>query len=87
MKAVMHVDDFLESYLDSNINLLAFENQVCDLEKCIHRDIEPTDYISMSTNYHYDEMLMKVFYKKLVILSGLGLLLKKCMYHHNLDIL
>ncbi len=55
MKSVMYVDDFVETYLDCNINLLAFENKVYDLEKCIFRDIEPTDYISITTQYEYDE--------------------------------
>jgi P4 family phage/plasmid primase-like protien len=55
MKAVMYVDDFIESYLDCNINLLAFKNKVYDLKKCEFRDIEPTDYINITTGYDYDE--------------------------------
>jgi P4 family phage/plasmid primase-like protien len=55
LKSVMYVDDFVEKYLDCNINLIAFENTVYDLEKCIFRKIEPTDYISITTGYEYDD--------------------------------
>jgi P4 family phage/plasmid primase-like protien len=55
LKSVMYVDDFVEKYLDCNINLIAFESTVFDLEKCTFRKIEPTDYISITTGYEYDD--------------------------------
>jgi P4 family phage/plasmid primase-like protien len=53
VKSVMYVDDFVEKYLDCNINIIAFNNGVYDLETCEFRNIEPTDYISMTTGYDY----------------------------------
>jgi hypothetical protein len=34
IKSVMYVDDFVEKYLDCNINFLAFEKELFDLHKC-----------------------------------------------------
>jgi len=47
-------DNFIEQYLDCNINLFAFQNGVYDLENNTFRDIEPTDYISTTTGYDYN---------------------------------
>ena len=47
-------DNFIEEYLDCNINLFAFKNGVYDLEDNKFRDIEPTDYISTTTDYDYN---------------------------------
>ena len=55
LKSIMSVDDFVESCLDSNIDILAFENCVYDLKLCTFRNIEPTDYISITTGYNYNE--------------------------------
>jgi P4 family phage/plasmid primase-like protien len=55
LKSVMSVDDFVENYLDHKIDILAFENCVYDMKECIFRKIEPTDYISITTGYNYDE--------------------------------
>jgi P4 family phage/plasmid primase-like protien len=41
--------------LDSNVNLLGFENGVFDLERLYFRDGLPDDYISFSTNIDYVE--------------------------------
>ena len=47
-------DNFIEEYLDCNINLFAFKNGVYDLEESKFRNIEPTDYISTTTDYDYN---------------------------------
>ena len=47
-------DNFIEEYLDCNINLFAFKNGVYDLEDKKFRNIEPTDYISTTTDYDYN---------------------------------
>jgi P4 family phage/plasmid primase-like protien len=57
VKSVMYVDDFVERYLDSNINIIAFNNGVYDLQKCEFRKTEPTDYVSMTTGYDYKEQV------------------------------
>lgn len=46
-------DDFMEKYLDSNINLLAFNNCVYDSQSKEFRNIEPNDYIMTTCNYNY----------------------------------
>jgi P4 family phage/plasmid primase-like protien len=51
----IQIDKFIETKLDCNTNLFAFNNKVFDLEKDTVRDIEPTDYISLTTGYDYDE--------------------------------
>ena len=45
-------DNFIEEYLDCNINLFAFKNGVYDLEESKFRNIEPTDYTT--TDYDYN---------------------------------
>lgn len=47
-------DNFIEEYLDCNINLFAFKNGVYDLEEKKFRNIQPTDYISTTTNYDFN---------------------------------
>ena len=47
-------DNFIEEYLDCNINLFAFKNGVYDLEEKKFRDIEHTDYICTTTDYDYN---------------------------------
>lgn len=47
-------DNFIEEYLDCNINLFAFKNGVYDLEEKKFRNIQPTDYISTTTDYDYN---------------------------------
>jgi P4 family phage/plasmid primase-like protien len=54
LPALFQVDDFLETKLDCNINLFAFNNCVFDIEQNVIRKIEPTDYISITTGYDYD---------------------------------
>lgn len=46
--------DFIEQ-LDSNINLLGFNNGVFDISTMTFRDGRPEDYISKTTGYDYEE--------------------------------
>jgi P4 family phage/plasmid primase-like protien len=50
--------NFLEK-LDSNQNLIGFENEVYDLSLYIFRDGKKEDYISMSTKYNYTNKYSK----------------------------
>jgi P4 family phage/plasmid primase-like protien len=54
-------DNFIEECLDCNINLFAFKNGVYDLENNIFRNIEPTDYISTTTDYDYNPNIEKEY--------------------------
>ena len=53
-KELFH-DSKFEEKLDSNINLLGFENGIYDLESCVFRDGLPEDYITYSTRTNYYE--------------------------------
>lgn len=53
--AYLLYDSFFVDKLDSNKNLLAFENGVYDLEKNIFRNGEPNDFINLSMGYDYIE--------------------------------
>ena len=44
--------DNLDSLLDSNINLLAFNDKLYDFDKLQFRNIEPTDFITKTTKYN-----------------------------------
>jgi P4 family phage/plasmid primase-like protien len=44
----------IHNKLDSNINLLAFNNCLFDYETCTFRPIKPNDFISKSTDYNLD---------------------------------
>lgn len=46
-------DDLFEQKLNSNLNLIGFENGIFDLEKCIFREGHPDDYVTMSTKNDY----------------------------------
>lgn len=48
-------DDMIEELLDSNLDLICFENGVYDLQNNLFRDGIPEDYISFCTNIHYEE--------------------------------
>ena len=54
LKSVFLRDDFFEKYLNKKINLFAFNNCVYDTEIKAFRDIEPTDYISVTTGYDFN---------------------------------
>ena len=41
----------IETKLNSNVNLLAFDDKVYDIKKGNYRNIEPSDFISISTKY------------------------------------
>jgi putative DNA primase/helicase len=47
----MYTVKSLETIMDENRNLIAFNNGVYDLEQSLFRPIEPKDYISQTTNY------------------------------------
>lgn len=59
-------DNFIEEYLDCNINLFAFKNGVYDLENNIFRQIEPIDYISTTTDYNYNPDIDKLYIDKVI---------------------
>lgn len=52
---VMFYDGKFESLLDSNPDLIGFNNGVYDLQTSEFRDGRPEDYISLSTEIDYDE--------------------------------
>ena len=59
LKGLIIEKDFLASKLDGNINLLAFNNCLYDMETCEIRSIQPTDYIQKTTGYDYVPQLDK----------------------------
>ena len=46
-------DDLFEQKLNSNLNLIGFENGIFDLEKGVFREGHPDDYVTMSTKNDY----------------------------------
>lgn len=54
LKSVCLRDDFFEKCLNKNIHLFSFNNCVFDTYTKEFRDIEPTDYISITTEYDFD---------------------------------
>ena len=56
LKAVCLRDDFFEKYINKKEHLFAFDNGVYDLNLKLFRPIEPTDYISITAGYDYNEV-------------------------------
>lgn len=54
LKGLLIQENFITKKLDANINLFAFQNGLYDLQKCEFRNIEPTDYIQINTDYEMD---------------------------------
>jgi P4 family phage/plasmid primase-like protien len=52
---VLFFDSNFEQKLDSQINLIGFENGVYDLEQSVFREGRPDDYITLSTKNNYNK--------------------------------
>ena len=51
----LYFDEHLDDKLDKNQNLLCFNDKVYDISLNEFRDVEPTDYISVTTGYNAPE--------------------------------
>jgi P4 family phage/plasmid primase-like protien len=60
-------DPSFDQKLDSNINLIGFENGIYDLEQGLFREGRPDDYITLSTKNNYYKWSEKNPYNKLII--------------------
>jgi len=60
-------DPTFDQKLDSNINLIGFENGIYDLEQGLFREGRPDDYITLSTHNNYYKWAEKNPYNKLII--------------------
>jgi hypothetical protein len=64
---IIFYDPQFESLLDSNRNLIGFENGIYDLQNAEFRDGRPEDYISLSTENDYiefkedDELILAIY--------------------------
>ena len=56
LKAVCLRDYFFEKYIKKKEYLFGFDNGVNDLNQKIFRPIKPTDYISITAGYDYNEV-------------------------------
>lgn len=65
--SALFLDTEFESKLDSNINLIGFEEGVYDLELNKFREGKPDDYISLSTKNNYMKYTEKMPYLKNII--------------------
>lgn len=55
-----YLDPEIVNKIDSNPNLLAFEDKVFDFTTCEFRDILPTDYISTTAGYNAPDLTLQV---------------------------
>lgn len=54
MLELKYLDGEFMDKLDKNVEIIGFMNGIYDLDKCIFRDGQPTDYVSFSLNCSYD---------------------------------
>lgn len=86
LKSVCLRDDFFETYLNKNIHLFAFNNCLYDTNTNKFRDIEPTDYISITTGYDYDPLNPNMEYIKEVEKLLWDMMPNENKYNYLMDI-
>lgn len=62
----LYLNEKIEDLVDTNTNIIAFNNCLYDLEKNEFRKIEPTDYISRTTGYDLKKSSIPEFRKKVL---------------------
>jgi P4 family phage/plasmid primase-like protien len=86
IKSLMAVPDFVESKLDSDTDIFAFNDCLYDLKTCAIRPITPEDYVFTTTGYNYnskpDEDIITNIYKFLRDIQK-----DEENYKYNLDVM